>query len=77
MGSSAVGDEGDVFDAKLGEERDDGFLEDEEAGGEGDGRRATETGSEWLISFVVELIERTNRSIESILMPSFCAKCSY
>lgn len=37
MGPSAVGDEGDVFDAELGEERGDGFLEDEEAGGEGTG----------------------------------------
>ncbi len=46
MGPGAVGDEGDVFDAKVREERADGFQEDEEAGGEGNGRRATETGPE-------------------------------
>lgn len=52
MGPSTVGDEGDVFDAEVGEERGDGFLEDEEAGGERDGRRATKTRSERLISSV-------------------------
>jgi hypothetical protein len=57
VGPSAVGDEGDVFDAEVGKERDDGFLEDEEAGGEGDGRRATEPRSEWLISSVVKVVE--------------------
>lgn len=57
MGPSAVGDEGDVFDAEMGKERDDGFLEDEDAGGEGDGRRATKTRSEWLISSMVKVVE--------------------
>lgn len=52
MGPSTVGDEGDVFDAEVGEERGDSFLEDEEAGGERDGRRATKTRSERLISSV-------------------------
>ena len=52
MGPGTVGDEGDVFDAEVGEERGDGFQEDGEAGGEGNGRRATETGSVWLISYV-------------------------
>lgn len=56
MGPSTVGDEGDVFDAEVGEERSDGFLEDEEAVGERDGRRATETRSEWLISSIVEVV---------------------
>ncbi len=51
-----MGDEGDVFDAEVGEERGDGFQEDGEAGGEGNGRGATETGSEWLISYVVEVV---------------------
>lgn len=49
-------DEGDMFDAEVGEERGDGFEEDGEAGIERDGRRGTETGSEWLISLVVEVV---------------------
>ena len=49
-------DEGDVFDAEVGEERGDGFDEDGEAGIEGNGRRGTETGSNWLVILVVEVV---------------------
>ena len=53
VGASTVGDEGYMVDSEVREKCGDGFLEDEKARVEGNGRRATETRSEGLISYVV------------------------